>query len=60
MRKVEEYIHQARECRRLAGACADEEQQRQLEEMAKTWEALARDRADQIRRQNGLDKASKP
>jgi len=50
MRKVEEYIRHAEECRQLAWASSIVETRGQLLEMANTWEALARQRQEQIAR----------
>ena len=41
MKKVEDYLDHAAECRALARATSLGEQRRQLEEMARTWEQLA-------------------
>ena len=54
MRKVEEYKKHAQECRQLATASSNEESRIQLLEMAETWEALARDRAEQIAREKRI------
>ena len=54
MRKVEEYIRHAEECRQLAWASSIVETRRQLLEMANTWEALARERQEQIGRQQRM------
>ena len=51
MRKVEEYMKHADECRQLAASASNEENRRQLLEMVETWKSLARDRNDQIARQ---------
>ena len=50
MIKVTEYEHHAEECRKMARHTGNAEQKAQLEEMAQAWEALARDRAEQIRK----------
>jgi hypothetical protein len=54
MGKVEEYIRHAEECRQLAWASSIVETRRQLLEMANTWEALARERQEQIGRQQRM------
>jgi hypothetical protein len=40
MKKIEEYLQHARECREMAQTGL-KQHRAQLEEMAKTWEALA-------------------
>ena len=55
MRKIEEYRRHAQECRQLATASSSEETRRQLLEMAETWESLARDRRDQVARQQRIE-----
>jgi hypothetical protein len=47
VRKVEDYLQHAAECRQLAAATANDEHRQMLLEMAKTWESLAHDRAEQ-------------
>jgi hypothetical protein len=54
MGKVEEYIRHAEECRQLTWASSIVETRRQLLEMANTWEALARERQEQIGRQQRM------
>ena len=49
MKKASEYRQHAEECRALAQGVQGE-QRDQLIEMAATWEKLAKDRADLIRR----------
>ncbi len=49
MKKASEYRQHAEECRALA-ASMEGEQRDQLLEMAATWDALAADRADLVRR----------
>lgn len=49
MKKASEYRQHAEECRALAQGMQGE-QRDQLIEMAATWEKLAKDRADLIRR----------
>jgi hypothetical protein len=50
VRKVEDYLQHAAECRQLAAATANDEHRQMLLEMAKTWESLAQDRAEQLAR----------
>jgi hypothetical protein len=54
MRKVEEYRRNADECRQLATKSSNEEARTQLLQMAETWEGLARDREEQIARQERM------
>jgi hypothetical protein len=54
MRKVDEYKKHAEDCRQLAFASSNEEHRHQLLAMADTWDALARDRADQLARQQRI------
>lgn len=53
MKKASEYRQHARDCRALAVGMAGERRQ-QLIEMAETWEKLADERADLIRRHPDL------
>lgn len=41
LKKVEEYLEHAAECRAMAHATNIAEQREQLQEMARTWESLA-------------------
>jgi hypothetical protein len=50
MKKASEYRQHAQECRNLARHMPDGEQRKQLLEMAATWENLARERSDLVRR----------
>jgi len=50
VRKVEDYLQHAAECRQLAAATANDEHRQMLLEMAKTWESLAQDRGEQLAR----------
>lgn len=50
MKKASGYRQHAEECRVLAQKMEQGEQRDQLLEMAATWEALANDRAELIRR----------
>ena len=54
MRKVDEYRRHADECRQLANRSSNEETRSQLLQMAETWEGLARDREEQIARQERI------
>ena len=49
MKKASEYREHAKECRTLA-AQMQGEQKKQLLEMARTWDELAKDRSELIRR----------
>jgi hypothetical protein len=49
LRKIEEYLRHAKECRQLAWV-SNGEYRRQLLDMAETWEGLAQDREEQIAR----------
>jgi hypothetical protein len=49
MKKASEYREHAEECRTLA-AQMQGEQKKQLLEMARTWDELAKDRSELIRR----------
>lgn len=48
MRKVSEYESHADECRRMAAQMRNPEHKTQLNQMAETWEMLARSRARQV------------
>ena len=50
MKKASEYRLHAQECRTLANAMDDGEQRDQLLEMAATWDRLAEERAELVRR----------
>jgi hypothetical protein len=54
VRKVEDYLQHAAECRQLATATGNDEHRQMLLEMAKTWESLAQDRAEQLARLKGM------
>jgi hypothetical protein len=49
LKKASEYRQHAEECRQLAGGMTGD-QRDQLLEMASTWERLAQERADLVRR----------
>ena len=44
MKKASEYRRHAAECRQMIGSATTDEQKAMLENMAKTWDALADDR----------------
>jgi hypothetical protein len=48
MRKVSEYEEHAEECRKMARQTKNPQHKKQLEEMAQTWDMLAKERAKQI------------
>ena len=50
MKKASEYRQHARECRELAKGIPEGPQRDQLIEMARTWENLAADRSEWVRR----------
>ena len=50
MKKASEYRQHAEECRTLARTMKEGEHRTQLLEMAATWEKLAEERSDLIRR----------
>ena len=50
MKKASEYRQHADECRALAVTMEHGEQRNQLLEMASTWDKLASDRSDLVRR----------
>lgn len=50
MKKASEYRQHAQECRDLAKQMPQGEQRDQLLEMARTWDNLAAERADLVRR----------
>ena len=54
MKKASEYRQHADECRALAQAMEQGEQRDQLLEMAATWDRLAADRSDLVRRHPDL------
>jgi hypothetical protein len=55
MKNVHDYQKHAQECRTLAKQMPLGEQQEQLLEMARTWEALASSREGMLRSQSKLD-----
>jgi hypothetical protein len=52
MRKVDDYLKNAQECRTLARNMAPGEQRDQLLNMAETWELLAHERRRELEKQN--------
>ncbi len=54
MKKASEYRQHAEECRALAQAMEQGDQRDQLLEMAATWDKLAADRSDLVRRNPDL------
>ena len=50
MKKASEYRQHAEECRQLANRMEQGEHRTQLLEMASTWEKLAAERSDLVRR----------
>ena len=54
MKKASEYRQHAAECRALANAMDQGDQRDQLLEMAATWERLAEERSDLVRRHPDL------
>jgi len=48
MCKLSEYRKHAKDCRRMAAQDRNPTHKRQLEEMAQTWEMLARERTKRI------------
>jgi len=50
MKQAEEYRKHAAECRRLARFAVVGKEREQLLDLAKTWESLATDREDFVRR----------
>ena len=53
MKKVEEYLEHAAECREMAQSAPPQHRQ-QLEEMAKTWEQLAEARHRELNKRSKL------
>jgi hypothetical protein len=52
VKKVEEYLEHAAECREMARVSALAHHRQQLEEMAKTWEQLAEARGREIQKRS--------
>lgn len=57
MKKQEEYVQHAKDCRRLAKQMDSGEQRDQLINMAETWEVLARERERTLRNRTEPDSA---
>jgi hypothetical protein len=55
MKKIEEYLKHAEECRAMARNTTNEEQRLGLLTMAETWEGLAKERRAQIDRAKRID-----
>jgi hypothetical protein len=55
MKKASEYRQHAEECRTLAQGMEPGDQRNQLLEMAATWDNLAADRSDMVRRNPDMD-----
>ena len=53
MKQAAEYRQHASECRKLANGARNEQERRQLLEMAAAWDRMAVDREAQIRRDAG-------
>jgi hypothetical protein len=60
MKTAAEYRKHAEECRVLAKQVPEGEQRNQLLEMARTWDNLATDREELVRKHPELDTAKKP
>jgi hypothetical protein len=54
MKQAVEYRQHASECRKLAMGARNEQERRQLLDMAAAWERMAMDRDAQMRRDQGL------
>jgi len=54
MKKIEEYLEHARECRAMARV-ASEAHRAQLEEMARTWEQLAEARRRKLEKEGNTE-----
>ena len=55
MKKAEDYLAHGKQCHELAANARDAKTQEMLLKMADTWDALARDRAAQLARQERID-----
>jgi hypothetical protein len=60
MKTAAEYRKHAEECRGLAKQVPEGEQRDQLLEMARTWDNLARDREELVRKHPELDTSNNP
>jgi len=54
MKKAEDYLTHARECRELAANARDEGQRDMLLKMADTWDGLAESRKQEVARQERI------
>ena len=54
MRKISEYYKHAEECRQLAKTSVAPEHAAMLENMAQTWETLAKEREQRLTRQERI------
>jgi hypothetical protein len=54
VKKVEEYLQHAAECRAMAQASSPVQHREQLEQMAQTWEQLAEARRRQIEKSSSI------
>jgi hypothetical protein len=54
VKKVEEYLQHAAECRAMAQASGPVQHREQLEQMAQTWEQLAEARRRQIEKSSSI------
>jgi hypothetical protein len=59
MRKASEYQEHADECRKMAAGTRNSEHKKQLQDMAGTWEMLARERARQVEKDKNRPPQSK-
>ena len=53
MRKIEDYLKHAAECRQMANNAASNEHRQMLLHMVETWEGLAKDRLNSWRASSG-------
>lgn len=54
MRKIEDYLKHAADCRQMANNAANDEHRQMLLHMVETWEGLAKDRSEQLARQQRI------
>lgn len=54
MRKIEDYLRHAADCRQMANNAANDEHRQMLLHMVETWEGLAKDRSEQLARQQRI------
>ena len=57
MKDASDYHRHAQECRALAARMKTGEQRQQLLRIAATWERLAEDRSDPVRKHSGREQA---